>query len=651
MTDFCATQPWREATAAWASRVTQLASSQTACQMIRVDERHCLRGLYAGERQALVASGNESEEWASIKLLLPTEQYRNDQSTYLRRWCRDNRLEHVVLVVSGGTTADNRLFQGLHSNRLVAESIIDLQASMVGNTILRKSFIGPTADVMGCGRIDCGEPRAYGSLALDVGAESGGGRPLALTIESTIIDVLDQLTGQPSVAPDALKCDMNLIFGSIHDTPTVESVCLYESSAIEAACSVKNAVLLPQSVIRNGCTVDKVALQWSASIVDQSSVANTLLMEHAHAGPHSLVAASVLGPDVHVSAGEVHASVLGPNTNAHHQSLLISVLWLLGRGNVGYGANVGSNHTGRLPDQEVTAGEGIFWGLSTVVKMPVDLTAAPYTVIAAGTQLAPQRITMPFSLIVEDQILPGWVLRSSPYTLARSETKFAQRRQAKRHDSYTGWSILRAETIDLCVAARAALRAVGESKKVYTEKDIAGLGACRLMERGRQAGIQAYSDCIERFALTALWAIVERALTQCQTIDEVWLQAQLAVHTSRPKYTRGVEWNVFPWQVGEKERLQYEAALLNEEFPCTTTRMEWMQTLLLRLVQVEKAHAEAVFQSKHRDDLRGAATIPGYRESHVAADEDPVIVGSRKQAEEMEHKIHAFLGQGHRSKL
>jgi bifunctional N-acetylglucosamine-1-phosphate-uridyltransferase/glucosamine-1-phosphate-acetyltransferase GlmU-like protein len=132
------------------------------------------------------------------------------------------------------------------------------------------------------------------------------------------------------------------------------------------------------SLIGNACTVKNVMLKWNASIMDHSYISHILLMEHAHAGPKSLVAQSLLGPDVHVSAGEVHASVIGPNTNAHHQSLVIGVLWLLGRGNVGYGANVGSNHTGRLPDQETCSGEGIFWGLSC--EFPVDLSYSPYSI-------------------------------------------------------------------------------------------------------------------------------------------------------------------------------------------------------------------------------------------------------------------------------
>jgi predicted nucleotidyltransferase len=54
-------------------------------------------------------------------------------------------------------------------------------------------------------------------------------------------------------------------------------------------------------------------LQWNASIMDHLYVSDVMLMEHAHAEPKSVGAQSLLGPDVRVLAGEVHASVIGPN--------------------------------------------------------------------------------------------------------------------------------------------------------------------------------------------------------------------------------------------------------------------------------------------------------------------------------------------------
>src|SRR5205085_1297744 len=156
------------------------------------------------------------------------------------------------------------------------------------------------------------------------------------------------------------------------------------------------------------------------------------------------VRGSVIGWGTEVAAGEVISCVLGPLVGCHHQSLLISTLWPAGRGNVAYGANAGSNHTSRAPDQEFRAGEGLFLGLGVNVKFPCDFSRAPYTVVACGTDLPPQRVSFPFSLIAPpqerfegvpppfNQISPGWMLRENAYALRRCEAKFRARNRARR---------------------------------------------------------------------------------------------------------------------------------------------------------------------------------------------------------------------------
>ena len=156
---------------------------------------------------------------------------------------------------------------------------------------------------------------------------------------------------------------------------------------MSAAAPTMN-VLCPGCILHSPRVIH-VHLLPRASIDSSTTVISTLLLPNA----------SIRKADSHVSGGEVHGTLLGPNANSHHQSLLIGVLWPLGRGNVGYGSNVGSNHTGRIPDQETSVGEGTFWGLGCVIKFPVNLTCAPYSIVAAGVQLPPQRIMFPFSLI------------------------------------------------------------------------------------------------------------------------------------------------------------------------------------------------------------------------------------------------------------
>ena len=118
---------------------------------------------------------------------------------------------------------------------------------------------------------------------------------------------------------------------------------------------------------------------------------------------------------------------------------MIAAVWPGGKGNVSYGANVGSNHTGKLADQEIRPGEGVFFGLGTSIKFPANYEEAMYTIIASGVTTLPQRVRFPFSLIMTvteiisglspaiNEILPAWILYESVYTYFRNENKFISR--------------------------------------------------------------------------------------------------------------------------------------------------------------------------------------------------------------------------------
>src|SRR5438093_13263730 len=103
-----------------------------------------------------------------------------------------------------------------------------------------------------------------------------------------------------------------------------------------------------------------------------------------------MVTASISGPNSGVAEGEVTASLVGPFVGFHHQALLIAALWPEGKGNVAYGANVGSNHTTKAPDQEFWPGEGRFRGLGVHIKFPSALSQPPYSLIASGATTLPQ---------------------------------------------------------------------------------------------------------------------------------------------------------------------------------------------------------------------------------------------------------------------
>lgn len=664
----------------------------------RVSDQQAMRGLLPEEIIALQQNHCTCEDWSKLKFVTKAEEIEQSHADIFSVLMNHTRFTDTVVLILRNRRGENashddvdangfskqtksdawtlKLLKGLHSNLLVSNSIVDLDARVHRNTSICNTYIGPCATIVNCGTMDWTYASSenntdhhhhhhMGLMTITVGAEKGGGRPITVHPEVDMPHVVHQMKASSSLHtthPSGM-IDMNIVdhHALIRDTPTLQSIYLHPHASIQAATSVSNAILLPQARITSGSTVQNVMLQWNASIVEHSSVTDALLMEEAQAGPHSLVVSSVLGPDVHVSAGEVHASIVGPNTNAHHQSLLIGCLWPLGRGNVGYGANVGSNHTGRLPDQECTAGEGVFWGLSTVIKYPVDLSSAPYTLVAAGTTLSPQRVTMPFSLIVSNpkgdsnDILPGWLLRSSPYTLARNEVKYATRRKAKRHLDYTGWKIIRAETVALCWHARQALQSPDSQLPSYTEKEICGLGSNQLSEKGRLAGVEAYTQCIQMFALRGLWQfIVDNRMRRNDT--SLWESELASEAMSLDEFIgTGVELPPCPWELPVSSNdWAIQKFILQAEFAVKDPNMEsaWLETQLRKLIQLEQDYAKRIYESKHRDDQRGVQIIPGYDHSHDRAEDDTCIADAKAYADQLEEAILEWLnGNTTNSKL
>ncbi|CAB9508577.1 expressed unknown protein [Seminavis robusta] len=656
---------------------------------VGTDQKYALRKVSAAEVETLETfCGCSCKDWSNCWLLLsPANQASVDQSQTLKSLVSKTHLDGTnVLIIEANPPAAKddtaisslepwtKCPMGIHSNLLISNSIVATNSWVTGNTAICDTHIHPQAVIMGCGAITA-NPKLSSQLALSVGPESGGARNLIVQPESDMIQVCQQLTKRNlssnninNTLPETIPINVISRHCIVRDTPTIQGIYMAPSSSIHSATNVKDVVMLPTSTIQHSSTVHNARLQWKASISSHSDVSDTLLMEEAHIGPNSLVASSILGPDVHVSAGECHCSILGPNTNAHHQSLIISVLWPLGRGNVGYGANIGSNHTGRIPDQEVASGEGVFWGLSTVIKYPVDLSMAPYSIVAAGTTLPPQRVCMPFSLIVtgndnvHNSIIPGWVLSSSPYTIARSEKKYATRRKAIRHKHYTGWKIIRPETVNMCHWARKQLLEAAAGPTTFvTDRAIPGIGNNILSEKGRQTGIKVYTECIQRFALEGIlfWMMQQDGGTITEQELKHEFSSVAAGHTveSVDALYKQVTWPLLPWETKTPSELwSYQKSLLLDEFPPMDSDniFAWIARLLTKMADLEKVHAASILKSKKRDDQRGAKTVPGYAGCHTAAEDDPVIKEANQRANEIQVQVERIMGsfkKHQRSKL
>lgn len=334
---------------------------------------------------------------------------------------------------------------------------------------------------------------------------------------------------------------------SVMHTRQIRNSYLGPGCSCTGADEVRDTTLLNggagPSRVGTGCILRMAALQPGAQADTQARIERSCILETASIENSALVSDSIIGPGSAIGQGEVTASVLGPLTGLHHQSLLIAADWSAGRGNVGYGANVGSNHSSRMADREIRIGEGMFFGLDTAVQFPANYQDAPYSIVATAVVLPPQRMAMPFSLIVPlpdflpggshrsdknlqipagaNRLVPGWVLDRNLFAIFRNWQKYQDRFTARAHhiDPFPlrqeiRQQLQRALTILQQVAP--AAESPDGSKGFLLPLQIPEVGHNIVLQQDLLAAIQAYRNAI-RFG--ELWDRSEQAPAGLSTDD------------------------------------------------------------------------------------------------------------------------------------
>ncbi|RPJ05959.1 MAG: DUF4954 family protein [Spirochaetaceae bacterium] len=345
-------------------------------------------------------------------------------------------------------------------------------------------------------------------------------------------------------------------------------------------------------------------LQYGSHVDTQAIVDHSFLAEYSGASRHGKITESFIGPNTHVAEGEVTASFVGPFVGFHHQALLIAAWWPEGRGNIAYGANIGSNHTGKLADQEIFPGEGTFFGLSSSVKFPANLREAPYSIIATSVTMLAQKLLFPFSLVNSpsrtikgippafNEIFPGWIISENIYSLLRNSDKYVKRNKARRVSfDFSPW---RPDLVLLAHKAKTLLESAS-GKEFYTDKEIPGLGKNFLTEENRIAGITAYSFYCDYFCRETLFALLK---------DNPKAFAELGKSS------------------GKTGTIPHEIAVQifahNEEIADSTL-------LLQNLKHQKKEIQRMLLSSKSRDDKRGEKIIDDYTSVHLKTEDDSFI--------------------------
>jgi NDP-sugar pyrophosphorylase family protein len=566
-----------------------------------------LRGLYKSEIETLESMGSTARDWSLVRVA----------EGFNARRVRDCEFHgRVVLGVFNKyvTLADGvEVIAGL-SRSTLADCVVGHNSLIRNVGLLANTVIGSEALVIDCGRITCRPCAAFGNGRRLAIALEGGGRELDVfaEIDVELAAAVTRPGSRRGEVPDYRRAvaeytnrataDRGFIGpgASVRGVHRIEDAYIGPASNVDGAHLILRSTLLSAEhvpvLVESGSIVTDSLLQWGSSVSSMSIVESSVLIEQSRVHRQGKVQNSLIGANAEVAAGEVSSSLLGPLVNAPHESLIIATHWPGGRGNVGYGANVGSNHTSRAPDQEFRAGEGMFIGLGANIKFPCDFTAAPYSVIACGVDVPPQRVAFPFSLIVPgsgvdappgNRIRPAWMLAENMYALKRNEAKFRARFRARR--STPDFRVIRSETVALMEAALQSLQSSVEPRQWYTQREIPGLGANVLAEDDRIRAIEAYRFHIHH-----------------------WRHLEIL------------------------QRLLSRQAASDRDPDCE---------VLAELKRTAFAIAENCRDSREKDHLRGMRIIDDYEEVHPATSRDRVVQAAFEEAESIRVECDRILAE------
>jgi hypothetical protein len=595
-----------------------------------------LRALTPEEIEELEARGCSATDWSGVLV----------DRAFSPRWLA--RAHFMGEVRIGRLEGEVELTSGLRAPAGVSDSTIanctlhaGVHVSSVG--LLSNVVVGEGAVISRTQEVTAGSNCAFANCReIAVGIETGGREVLSFAeITVAIAEAVAKRRDQTEFIAaygelaEAYRDKVRLPHGfvgpgaRIVGCGRVADTFLGPGARLERATAVENTMVLSSpeepSRVGDGCMVRDSILQWGCEVDSMAIVMNSVLTEHSHVERHGKLSDSILGPNSGIAEGEATACLIGPFVAFHHQALLIAAIWPEGRGNIAYGANVGSNHTSRAPDQEIWPGEGVFFGLGCDIKYPANFSDAPYSIVASGVTMLPQRVTMPFSLVspparnVEaispsfNEILPGWVLYSNFYALSRNEAKFQKRNRSRR--STFDFSVFRPETVAMMLNARAALLAVPKERHFYTDADIVGIGKNYLSDSARLLAIEAYSRHSIVFALRELLVLAETLVAAGRGVPADLLTA-----------------------ASDDERWEWARTLLTKERPALGLR-----EALELLAHEQRALATGSQQSKERDDHRGSLTIPGFLDAHAPASEDSVVKRLWEETAALEGRVERVL--------
>lgn len=567
------------------------------------------RALTADEISQLEKNGNSCEDWSLIQVESPFDANRIRQSIFQGQIKLPTF--YGTVLTPGGISVPTGIYRSTIYDSIIENSHIQDVSHLSGVIVSQGAILQNIGSFVTSGLTSYG----VGKM-IPVGNEMGG-RSIRI-IPDLNLEMVEELLFNRKDTDGLAACwqqmeawmlevQQKMCFvgkgAKLCNTNIVRNSWIGPHARIDGAAKIRNTFLFSTlehpSEIYDGVILEGVQTQEGIRVHSFAQIRDSLLMRHCKVGRMALVNSSVIGTASHVEEAEVTSSFVGPLTQLHHHSLLISTLWPEGRGNVGYGANVGSNHTGRMPDQELYAGLGQFFGLGTSIKFPANFSDAPFSIIATGVITLPQRVEFPFSLIQQptvptpglsphlNEIVPGWAYAKNAFAISRNLFKWEQRSKGTGED--LSYALLNPHLARLALNSWNRLQ-VARVRDFYTDHEIPGLGSNFLRESVRQESANYYTVYLERFAVDTALTILE--------------QAPDVISSSDPADVR----RLFQ---GDLLRELWKQIALPDSLPA----------LVRRHRTLEKRWLESILHGLERDGYRGRKVFDDYEEVHPLPDD------------------------------
>jgi hypothetical protein len=576
------------------------------------------RSLTIEEIGQLKKQNNHAENWDTVFV---TDGFFTSFIINSRFYgkCYLGRFTGFPLEVENEVTLQSGIYDStIKDSKIDDESLIS-RCGLIANYIISRYSVLYNTNTITAGR----ENTFANGIKIAVGPETGE-RSITIFAEmkmsaaENLLSLEDKTdydefcscyTKQISLDSGYIGCNCRII-----NTTSLRNSFISDMTIVEGASLISDSIILSSendtTYIGSAVEISNSIIHWGCSIDSKSIIRNSLLMDYTHAEKLCLISESIIGPNSSIGEAEITSSFAGPFTAAHHHSLLIAAIWPGGRGNMGYGANVGSNHTSRLPDQEIFPGEGMFFGLGSSIKFPAEYKKSPYTVISTGAVTLPQRVEFPFSLITQpsavkqnisplyNELIPAWILSDNIYSVVRNESKYRKRNRSRRNE--TDFSIFRPEIIDMMITARDRLKSISDIKEIYTEAEIPETGKNFITEKNRITGADTYTFYIQLYALKLLVHRAGKVLSDNNGVDT----EQIYRDDSDIK-----QWS-HARTILENEGLK--------EIP--------LKESLEKVINMNNVFLSSVYSSKDKDNIRGKKIISDYSAYHKPAGEDLFII-------------------------